>query len=107
MCARYIPLLANRGARIIVASNPTLAPFFARIPGIETLLSPPPDQPLAQINLAALPFDAWLPGLSLPHWFYTDLSNVPAHGPSATRTMRRARAAARNSPAGPITRWLS
>ena len=81
MCARYIPLLANRGARIIVASNPTLAPFFARIPGIETLLSPPPDQPLAQINLAALPFDAWLPGLSLPHWFGTDLSNVPAHGP--------------------------
>ena len=54
MCARYIPLLANRGARIIVASNPTLAPFFARIPGIETLLSPPPDQPLAQINLTAL-----------------------------------------------------
>jgi tetratricopeptide (TPR) repeat protein len=81
MCARYIPLLANRGARIIVASNPTLAPFFARIPGIETLLSPPPDQPLAQINLTALPFDAWLPGLSLPHWFGTDLSNVPAHGP--------------------------
>jgi hypothetical protein len=81
MCARYIPLLANRGARIIVASNRTLAPFFARIPGIETLLSPPPDQPLAQINLTALPFDAWLPGLSLPHWFGTDLSNVPAHGP--------------------------
>ncbi len=81
MCARYIPLLAQRGARIIVASNPTLGPFFARIPGIETLLSPPPDQPLAQINLAALPFDAWLPALSLPHWFGTDLSNVPAHGP--------------------------
>jgi ADP-heptose:LPS heptosyltransferase len=81
MCARYIPLLARRGARIIVASNPTLGPFFARIPGIETLLSPPPDQPLAQINLAALPFDAWLPALSLPHWFGTDLANVPAHGP--------------------------
>src|SRR5262249_4496562 len=80
MCARYIPLLARRGARVIVASNPTLGPFFARIPGIETLLSPPPDQPLAQINLAALPFGAWLPALSLPHRFGTDLSNVPAHG---------------------------
>jgi tetratricopeptide (TPR) repeat protein len=81
MCARYIPLLARRGACIIVASNPTLGPFFARIPGIETLLLPPPDQPLAQINLAALPFDAWLPALSLPRWFGTDLSSVPAHGP--------------------------
>jgi hypothetical protein len=61
--------------------EPDVGAVLARIPGIETLLSPPPDQPLAQINLAALPFDAWLPGLSLPDWFGTDLSNVPAHGP--------------------------
>jgi ADP-heptose:LPS heptosyltransferase len=81
MCARYIPLLARRGARITVASSPTLRPFFARIPGIETLLSPPLDQPSAQINLTALPFDAWLPVLSLPHWFGTDLATVPADGP--------------------------
>jgi hypothetical protein len=32
MCARYIPLLARRGARIIVASNPTLAPFWRVFP---------------------------------------------------------------------------
>lgn len=81
MCARYIPLLARRGAGIFVASNPTLRPFFARIPGIDTLLSPPSDQPLAQLNLTALPFDAWLPLLSLPHWFGTELTNVPADGP--------------------------
>jgi ADP-heptose:LPS heptosyltransferase len=77
MCARYIPLLAERGARIALASNPALRPFFARIEGIETLLSPPPDQPLAQINLTALPFDAWLPLFSLPYWFGTDLTSVP------------------------------
>jgi ADP-heptose:LPS heptosyltransferase len=81
MSARYIPLLAKRGARIAVASNPTLRPFFARLPGIETLLSPPPDQPFAQINLAALPFDAWLPLLSLPNWFRTDLQSVPSEFP--------------------------
>jgi ADP-heptose:LPS heptosyltransferase len=77
MCARYIPLLAERGARVIVASSPTLRPFFARVDGIETLLSPPADQPFAQINLAALPFDTWLPILSLPHWFGTEQNSIP------------------------------
>ena len=81
MAARYVPLLAQRGARIALACNPTLRPFFARIAGIETLLSPPADQPLAQINLAALAFDAWLPLLSLPHWFGTEATNVPAENP--------------------------
>lgn len=89
MCARYIPLLAKRGAQIVVASNPTLRPFFARMDGSETLLSPPPDQPFAQINLAALPFDAWLPLLSLPYWFGTDLSNVPADIPYWTADATR------------------
>jgi ADP-heptose:LPS heptosyltransferase len=77
MCARYIPLLAERGARVIVASGSTLRPFFARVDGIETLLSPPADQPFAQINLAALPFDAWLPMLSLPHWSGTGQKSIP------------------------------
>ncbi|MFZ2068653.1 MAG: hypothetical protein WAV27_21985 [Xanthobacteraceae bacterium] len=81
MCARYIPMLAEREARIAVACNPTLRPFFARVRGVETLLSPPPDQPMAQINLDVLPFDAWVPLLSLPHWFGTDLTTVPADIP--------------------------
>lgn len=81
MCARYVPMLAQRGARIALASNPTLRPFFARIPEIETLLSPPADQPLAQINLAVLPFDAWLPLFSLPYWFGTELLTIPAQFP--------------------------
>jgi ADP-heptose:LPS heptosyltransferase len=81
MAARYVPLLAQRGARIALACNPTLRPFFARMPGIDTLLSPPADQPLAQINLAALAFDAWVPLLSLPRWFATDLTNIPAQVP--------------------------
>jgi Tfp pilus assembly protein PilF len=78
MAARYIPILAQHGARVVLACNPTLQPFFARVPGIETLLSPPPDQPLAQINLAALAFDAWVPLLSLPRWFGTEAASIPA-----------------------------
>lgn len=89
MCARYIPMLAQRGARIIVASNPTLRPFFARIPGIDTLLTPPSDQPLAQINLAALSFDSWLPLLSLPNWFRTESHSVPAEIPYWTADEKR------------------
>ncbi|HML13952.1 MAG TPA: hypothetical protein VK456_11620 [Xanthobacteraceae bacterium] len=81
MAARYVPLLAQRGARIALACNPTLRPFFARVPGIETLLSPPADQPLAQINLAALAFDVWVPLLSLPRWFGIDATNIPAEVP--------------------------
>jgi len=80
MFARYVPMLAQRGARIALACNPTLRAFFARIPGIEHVLSPPADQPLAQINLAALPFDAWLPLASLPHWFGTEPDSIPAAG---------------------------
>jgi hypothetical protein len=81
MAARYVPLLAQRGARVALACNPTLRPFFARMAGIETLLSPPPDQPSAKINLAALAFDAWVPLLSLPHWFGTEAAAIPGDGP--------------------------
>jgi ADP-heptose:LPS heptosyltransferase len=73
--------LAQHGARVTLACNSTLRPFFARIPGIETLLSPPPDQPSAQINLAALAFDAWVPLLSLPRWFGTEAASIPAEIP--------------------------
>jgi ADP-heptose:LPS heptosyltransferase len=43
MAASHIPILAQQGARVALACNPTLRPFFAHIPGIEALLSPPPD----------------------------------------------------------------
>jgi tetratricopeptide (TPR) repeat protein len=77
MFARYIVMLVDRGARVLVVCNPTLRPFFERIAGIETVLSPPSDKPSAQINLTALPFDAWIPLLSLPGWFGINASNVP------------------------------
>jgi tetratricopeptide (TPR) repeat protein len=77
MAARFVPLLAQQGARVALACSPTLRPFFARVAGIETLLSPPADQPEAKINLAALAFDAWVPLLSLPHWFGIEPATIP------------------------------
>jgi tetratricopeptide (TPR) repeat protein len=89
MFARYIAMLVKRGARVAIACNTTMRPFFVRIAGIETVLSPPSDKPFAQINLAALPFDAWTPLLSLAAWFETDVANVPAEIPYWTPDQNR------------------
>ena len=66
MFARYVPMLAERGARVLLACSPPLHRVFARIAGVAELLSPPPEQPMAKLNLSALEFDAWVPLLSLP-----------------------------------------
>jgi hypothetical protein len=79
--ARYVPLLAARGARITLACPPTLRPLFERIGGYERPLSPPADQPHAKINLAAMRFDAFLPLMSLPWYFATDRDTLPAAVP--------------------------
>jgi len=63
---RYVPLLAQGGARVILACSPPLRPVFAHIPGITELLSPPPAEPDAKLNLSALSYDAWVPLMSLP-----------------------------------------
>src|SRR3984893_15907110 len=81
MFARYLPLLAARGARITLACSPPLRPLFERVAGIEALLAPPPEQPLAKINLSLAEFDEWVPLLSLPYYFGTEFASVPAEIP--------------------------
>jgi ADP-heptose:LPS heptosyltransferase len=81
MFARYLPLLAARGARITLACSPPLRPLFERVAGIEVLLAPPPEQPLAKINLSLAEFDEWVPLLSLPYYFGTEFASVPAEIP--------------------------
>lgn len=89
MFARYVPLLAARGARVLLGCSPELRPIFAQIPGIAELMSPPPEQPLAKLNLAALAFDAWVPLLSLPLHLGDGAAgpaaNVPYLQPDAAR----------------------
>lgn len=84
MFARYVPRLAERGAHVTVACSPPLRPVFERIGGVVELLSPPPDQPLAKINLTRAEFDAWVPLLSLPFLFAAELASVPAEIPYLT-----------------------
>lgn len=81
MFARYVPGLAARGARVLLACSRDLQPIFAQVPGIDQLLAPPPDQPLAKLNLAALDFDAWVPLLSLPLHMESDRFELVANGP--------------------------
>lgn len=81
MFARYLPLLAKRGARISAACSPPLRPVFEHVAGVGAVLSPPLDQPLGKINLSRAEFDAWVPLLSLPRYFGTDFATVPAATP--------------------------
>jgi ADP-heptose:LPS heptosyltransferase len=81
MFARYLPMLAARGARITLVCSPPLRPAFERVAGIDALLSPPPDQPFAKINLSQAEFDFWVPLLSLPCYFATEFGTVPADIP--------------------------
>jgi hypothetical protein len=106
MFARYVPRLAARGARVLLACSPDLQPIFAQVPGIDQLLTPPPDQPLAKLNLAALEYDAWVPLLGLPLHMESGRFELVADGPylrpDAARVAEwRARYAARGRAGAP------
>ena len=66
--ARWLPALAGTGARVTLACRPTLRPLLASVPGVEAVVTPPPDQPQAKINLGMLSgrFQHFLPIMSLP-----------------------------------------
>ena len=81
MFARYLPLLAARGALVTLACPPALAPIMARVAGIETLLTPPTEHPDGKLNLSAVAFDAFVPLMSLPHVFGTTADTIPAEIP--------------------------
>jgi len=68
---RYAPLLAERGAQVIVAAHPPLKCLLATLPGV-TVVADGDELP---------PFDRHCPILSLPFAFRTTLANVPAAVP--------------------------
>lgn len=72
---RYVPRLAARGGRVVLAAQPALAPLLARLPGVIRLLG---EEELVP------PFDVHAPLLSLPHLFGTTLATVPAEVPYLT-----------------------
>jgi hypothetical protein len=81
MFARYVPLLAARGARVTLACSPALRPIFERVEGIYELLSPPSNLPIGKLNLSALHFDGFAPLLSLPYLFGTIQETIPVEVP--------------------------
>ena len=69
---RYAPLLARRGARVIVECQPELKPLLQDLEGVECVIST--GEPLPA-------FDMHVPMLSLPLAFGTTLQTVPAVSP--------------------------
>jgi tetratricopeptide (TPR) repeat protein len=69
---RYAPLLAARGAKVIVGVHRPLAVLIADVPGIARVIA----------EGEALPnFDLYCPMMSLPLAFATDLATIPANVP--------------------------
>lgn len=69
---RYAPLLASRGARVVVVCQPALSRLLGSMPSIAQVVTT--DQPLPA-------FDLHVPLMSLPHLFKTTLETVPATVP--------------------------
>jgi len=69
--ARYVPLLASRGARVILVVDPPLCPLLSRLQGVSLCLP-------KLTGTALPPFDFHVPIDSLPLAFRTTYDNVPA-----------------------------
>jgi hypothetical protein len=71
-CARYVPLLAKMGAKIVLEVQPALRTLFESLEGVSKLLS----------RGELLPdFDLHCPIMSLPLAFKTEVSTIPADVP--------------------------
>lgn len=77
---RYVPLVAARGAEVVLVVQPSLETFAARLPGVAQLVQ----------SGAALPAcDLHCPLLSLPRAFATTLATIPAEVPYLTALPER------------------
>lgn len=72
--ARYVPLVAARGGRVVLCAPPVLERLMAPLPGVERFV--PAGTPL---SLADIDLHASL--LSLPHAFGTTLADIPDQTP--------------------------
>jgi tetratricopeptide (TPR) repeat protein len=73
--ARYAPLVAARGARVILEVHAGLGVALQGLPGVSRLI---------ENGVALPPFDLHCPLLSLPLAFGTDLDSIPASIPYIT-----------------------
>jgi len=92
--ARYVPLVARRGARVVLEAHGSLAALLAQLPGVEAVIER--GQPLP-------PHDLHCPLMSLPLAFRTTLESIPAdvpylHAPQGHRARWRERLGERVRP---------
>lgn len=67
--ARYLPLLAEHGARVVLACAPSLIPLLEKMPGVASAVP----------KVGALPrYDFWVDQMSLPRLFRTRPDTIPA-----------------------------
>jgi tetratricopeptide (TPR) repeat protein len=70
--ARYAPLVATRGGRVVLEVQPELLPLLRGLPGVEQLVARGERLPS---------FEVHAPLLSLPHLLGTRLATIPAEVP--------------------------
>ncbi len=80
--ARYMPLLANRGARVMLACSASLLPFLSGQPGIFAAVSRAAPLP---------PYDLWIDQMSLPRLLDTRADTIPGHQAYLTAEPERRR----------------
>ena len=66
--ARYLPLIAARGARVVLACDGRLVPLLGEMPGVVAI----------PLDAASPPYDAWIDQMSLPRVFATCPATIPA-----------------------------
>ncbi|MFZ5906226.1 MAG: tetratricopeptide repeat protein [Nitrospirota bacterium] len=71
-CVRYLPLLAERGARVLVECQRELIPLLRNMEGVHSVIAE--GEPLPA-------FDLYCHFLSLPACFHTSLGTIPATVP--------------------------
>jgi hypothetical protein len=80
---RYVPRLAEAGARVILECHHTIAKLLSRVPRVDRVVAS---------GLALPDFDLHTPMLSLPRAFKTTLEHVPAQVPYVTAAPDRVEA---------------
>jgi tetratricopeptide (TPR) repeat protein len=69
---RFAPMVAARGAKVILAVQPALVPLLKGVKGVSAVVS----------HTGPLPrFDLWCSLMALPHLFLTTLATIPARVP--------------------------
>jgi tetratricopeptide (TPR) repeat protein len=68
--ARYLTLMAARGARVVLACDARLVPLLGTLPGVVAV----------PLGGALPPYDAWIDQMSLPRVFATGAATIPAAG---------------------------